>query len=96
MKHFLVAGLLLATLVSVKTYAQQRNHKGFFKKIDTDGDGKFSKAEVNNASKDNKWLSKLKENFAAIDVNKDFFLDKDQLKAYRKSQGPRKKTEGNN
>ena len=97
-KHFFVAGLLMATLVSVKTYAQQpqqRNHEGFFKKIDTDGDGKFSKAEVDAASKDNKRLSKLKENFAAIDTNKDSFLDKDELKAYRKSQGPRKKPEGN-
>ena len=99
MKHFLVAGLLMATLVSVKYYTkqqtQQRNREGFFKKIDTDGDGKFSKAEIDAASKDNKRLSKLKENFAAIDTNKDSFIDKDELKAYRKSQGPRKKPEGN-
>ncbi|MGF6929569.1 Ca2+-binding EF-hand superfamily protein [Chitinophaga sp. W2I13] len=98
MKFFFVAGLLMATLASVKTYAQQpqqQDREGFFKKIDTDGDGKLSKAEVDSAAKDNKRLSRLSENFAAIDTNKDSFLDKDELKAYRKSQGPRKKEEGN-
>ncbi len=101
MKHFLVAGLLMTTLVSVKSYAQQpqqpqqHDREGFFKKIDTDGDGKLSKAEVDAAAKDNKRLSKLSENFTAIDTNKDSFLDKDELKAYRKSQGPRKKEDGN-
>ncbi|HEY8954993.1 hypothetical protein [Chitinophaga sp.] len=98
MKHFLVAGLLMTTLVSVKTYAQQpqqHDREGFFKKIDTDGDGKLSKAEVDAAAKDNKRLSKLSENFTAIDTNKDTYLDKDELKAYRKSQGPRKKEDGN-
>jgi Ca2+-binding EF-hand superfamily protein len=98
MKHFLVAGLLMTTLASVKTYAQQpqqHDREEFFKKIDTDGDGKLSKTEVDTAAKDNKRLSKLSENFAAIDTNKDSFIDKDELKAYRKSQGPRKKEDGN-
>lgn len=101
-KHFLVAGLLMASLVSAKTYAQQpqqpqqqHDREGFFKKLDTDGDGKLSKAEVDAAaSKDEKRLSKLKENFDAIDTNKDTFLDKDELKAYRKKQGPPRKEGG--
>ncbi|MBS0028350.1 EF-hand domain-containing protein [Chitinophaga sp. 22321] len=100
-KHLLAAGLLVATLASVKTYAQQpqqqqpqQDREGFFKKIDTDGDGKLSKTEVDVASKDNKRLAKLKDNFDAIDTNKDTFIDKDELKAYRKSQGPRKKEDG--
>lgn len=100
MKHFLVASLLVAA-VSVKTYAQQpqqpqqqHDREGFFKKIDTDGDGKLSKAEVDAAAKDDKRVTKLKENFDAIDTNKDAFLDKDELKAYRQKNGPRKKEDG--
>ncbi|SEW51834.1 EF-hand domain-containing protein [Chitinophaga arvensicola] len=103
-KHFLVAGLLMATLVSVKTYAQQpqqqqpqqqHDREGFFKKLDTDGDGKLSKAEVDAAvAGGDKRLSKLKENFDAIDSNKDTFIDKDELKAYRKKQGAGKKEGG--
>jgi len=104
MKHFLVAGLLIATtLVSAKTFAQEQqpqqpkhDREGFFKKIDTDGDGKLSKAEVDAAASkdDNKGLAKLKENFDTIDANKDGFLDKDELKAYRQKQGPRQKGGG--
>lgn len=98
MKHILVAGLLMTALVSTKTYAQQpqqqHDHEGFFKKIDTDGDGKLSKAEVDAAAKDDKRVAKLKENFDAIDTNKDSFLDKEELQAYRKKQGPRKKEDG--
>jgi Ca2+-binding EF-hand superfamily protein len=100
MKHFLVAGLLVA-FVSAKTYAQQpqqpqqqHDREGFFKKIDTDGDGKLSKAEVDAAAKDDKRITKLKENFDAIDTNKDSFLGKEELQAYRKKQGPRKKEDG--
>lgn len=103
MKHFLAAGLLIATtLVSAKTFAQdqqpqqpKQNHEGFFKKVDTDGDGKLSKAEVDAAASkdDNKGLAKLKENFDAIDANKDGFIDKDELKAYRQKQ-PRQKGGG--
>ena len=96
-KHFFVAGMLMATMVTVKTYAQeapqqapqqqqQKDREGFFKKIDKDGDSKLSKAEVEAAAKENKRMTKLNENFAAIDTNKDGFLDKDELKAYRKSQ----------
>ena len=91
----------MATLASVKTYAQQpqqqqpqHDREGFFKKIDTDGDGKLSKTEVDAAAKDNQKLSRLKDNFDAIDANKDSFIDKEELKAYRKSQGPRKKEDG--
>ncbi|NSL85299.1 EF-hand domain-containing protein [Chitinophaga solisilvae] len=100
MKHFLVAGMLAAALISVKTYAQEQpqqqrpkhDREGFFKKIDTDGDGKLSKAEVDTAAdKDGKGFTRLKEKFGAIDSNKDGFIDKEELKAFRKSQGPRSK-----
>ncbi|RAJ82275.1 EF hand domain-containing protein [Chitinophaga dinghuensis] len=101
MKHFFAASMLMATMVTVKTYAQeapqqpqqhqqQGDREAFFKKIDKDGDGKLSKAEVEAASKDDKRLAKLNENFDSIDTNKDGFIDKDELKAFRKSQRPQK------
>ncbi|MFB6457156.1 hypothetical protein ACE38W_17930 [Chitinophaga sp. Hz27] len=97
MKHFFAAGILMMTMVTAKTYAQQPqqqepqqhqpgDREGFFKKIDKDGDGKLSKAEVEAASKENKRLEKLNENFATIDTNKDGFIDKAELKAFRQSQ----------
>ncbi len=103
MKHFFAASMLMATMVTVKTYAQeapqqpqqhqQGDREAFFKKIDKDGDGKLSKAEVEAASKDDKRLAKLNENFDTIDSNKDGFIDKDELKAFRKSQ-PHPKKDG--
>ncbi|MES2487885.1 MAG: EF-hand domain-containing protein [Bacteroidota bacterium] len=50
-------------------------------KVDTDSDGKISKDEADKAPK-----GKLKENFAAIDTNKDNYLDKEEIKAYRKEK----------
>ncbi|WP_291911835.1 hypothetical protein [Chitinophaga sp. CB10] len=106
MKQLFVAGLLMgATFFTVETYAQQPQQpqqdrrEGFFKKIDTDNDGKLSKAEVDAAAKEDKRTSRLSENFAAIDANKDGFLTKEELQAYRKANppqgGPRQKEGGN-
>jgi len=50
-------------------------------KTDADGDGKISKDEADKAPK-----GKLKENFATIDTNKDNYLDKEEMKAFRKKQ----------
>ncbi|MBV7530177.1 hypothetical protein [Chitinophaga sp. sic0106] len=109
MKQLFVAGLLMgATFFTVETYAQQPqqpqqekprgDREGFFKKIDTDNDGKLSKAEVEAAAKEDKRTSRLSENFAAIDADKDGFLTKEELQAYRKANppqgGPRQKDGG--
>lgn len=57
-----------------------------FNKIDTDKDGKISKAEADAAPKD-----KFSQNFAVIDKNQDNYLDKEELKAYRKEKKAEKK-----
>ena len=54
---------------------------GFMKRLDTDGDGKISKAEA---------LAAAAARFDAADANKDGFLTPDEMKAARKShhRGP--------
>lgn len=55
-----------------------KKDKDNFKEMDKDHDGKLSKAEVD--ASDRKHLQK---NFTAIDTNKDMYVTKDELKAYR-------------
>jgi Ca2+-binding EF-hand superfamily protein len=81
-------GLLVIMLISMFTTAQsfaqeqqdgnKPKRENIFAKLDTDADGKLSKAEADKAEK-----GKLTENFTAIDANKDGFIDKPELKAYR-------------
>jgi Ca2+-binding EF-hand superfamily protein len=63
----------------------QRDPQEAFDKLDADKDGKLSLAEVEKAQR-----GKLKENFSIIDANKDNFLDKEELIAYRKTQKAKK------
>ncbi|MGQ2983673.1 EF-hand domain-containing protein [Flavobacterium sp.] len=91
---FLGLMMLAALFTTAGAVAQEkekvREGKGngeMFAKLDTDNDGKISLAEADKAPK-----GKLKENFAAIDTNKDSYLDKDELKAYREQK--RKERQG--
>ncbi|QHS59769.1 EF-hand domain-containing protein [Chitinophaga agri] len=89
-RRFFAAAILVTAFTTVKTYAQERpadrqhkpKHEGLFQKLDTDGDGKISKAEADKMEK-----GKLKEKFGEIDTNSDSFIDKEELKAYRKKNG---------
>ncbi|MFP9097516.1 hypothetical protein ACLI09_00550 [Flavobacterium sp. RHBU_24] len=90
----MVLGAILATTGSYAQEAQQlqerkkgqRDPQEMFNKLDADKDGKLSLTEVEQAKK-----GKLKENFASIDTNKDSFLDKEELIAYRKEQKAKRK-----
>ncbi len=59
---------------------QQGQKVDMFDRTDADKDGKISKAEADNSK------SKLKDKFADIDTNKDNFIDKDEMKAYRQNK----------
>jgi len=79
--------LMLGGIFTTGAVAQERvsqtkpSGEKMIAKIDTDGDGKISKDEADKAPK-----GKLKENFATIDTNKDSYLDKEEIKAYRKEK----------
>lgn len=89
-RRFFAAAILVTAFTTVKTYAQEQStnpqakpkHEGLFQKLDTDGDGKISKAEADKQEK-----GKLKEKFSEIDTNSDSYLDKEELKAYWKKNG---------
>ncbi|MFL9845163.1 EF-hand domain-containing protein [Flavobacterium rhizosphaerae] len=66
---------------------QKRTPEKMFEKLDADGDGKISMAEAEKAPK-----GRLKENFATIDTNKDTYLDKEELKTYRKERMAKRKS----
>ncbi len=85
---FLGMMMLTALFTTAGATAQEKGkkHDGkgkgeMFAKLDTDSDGKISMAEAEKAPK-----GKLAENFTAIDTNKDSFLDKEELKAYREQK----------
>ena len=91
-KKWMMVIMLVSMFTTVATSAQgkqdrQGQHPAkMFASLDTDADGKLSQAEVDKAQK-----GKLKENFTAIDTNKDSFLDKAELKAYREKRRAEKK-----
>ena len=86
---FLMVAMLVGMFTTVQSFAQEvKEAKGekpkrenMFTKLDTDADGKLSQAEIEKSDK-----KFLKENFAVIDTNKDNFIDKDELKAYRETR----------
>ena len=83
-KKWLMVIMLVSMFTTVQSFAQEKvkgdkpNGEKMFAALDTDADGKLSEAEVDKAQR-----GKLKENFVAIDTNKDKFIDKDELTAYR-------------
>lgn len=85
LKVIALGAILTTTGAFAQDQPQQKNARGgaqeMFNKLDADKDGKLSLAEVENAKR-----GKLKENFTVIDTNKDNFLDKEELLAYRKAQ----------
>ena len=85
MKSKVVMLLMAVGLFTTGAMAQEKPKKGdkagMLEKLDTDKDGKLSKAEVDASDK-----GSLKEKFAVIDTNKDLYLDKEELKAYRKEK----------
>jgi Ca2+-binding EF-hand superfamily protein len=98
MKKFFIAALLVTAFTSAKTYAQQQepqkpkhDHEGIFKKLDTDNDGKISKTE---AEKQEQGRFKLIDKFTEIDTNKDSFIDKEELKAFRKTMKEKRQSGG--
>jgi len=65
----------------LKAFFAAKHHGGMFKKLDTDGDGRISKAEAQNAPK-------LAAQFDQLDVNGDGFLTREELRAaHRPPQG---------
>lgn len=85
MNRKVVMMLMLAGLFTTGAFAQEKEKKGdkesLLEKLDTNKDGKLSRAEVDASDK-----SKLKDKFAEVDTNKDSFLDKAELKAYKKEK----------
>lgn len=86
MKKNILIAILAVGLFSFSANAQndatamhKMNAKEKFKKLDTDKDGRLSKAEVEKAGKP-KFVAK----FSAIDANKDGYLTVQELKTYRK------------
>lgn len=93
LKRSLLAGMLMVAMATVSANAQdgapkpKKNPQEMFKKLDANADGKLSKQEVESV-KDGK--SKLAQNFAVIDTNKDGFLEPAELKEFRKKNKPNK------
>jgi len=67
-------------VVSNKTLTTEKkpSEEKLTTKLDADNDGKISREEADKSPR-----SKIKANFATIDTNKDTYIDKEELKAYR-------------
>lgn len=66
---------------AVKGEKLKKEAKHKIEDLDTDKDGKISKDEAGK-----KPDGKLNKNFTAIDKNKDNYLDKDEMKAYKEEK----------
>lgn len=84
---FAVAGANAQT--TAPTAQKPKKDKDNFKEMDKDNDGKLSKAEVD--AGDRKHLQK---NFTTIDTNKDMFITKDEIKAYKAAHKDEKENNG--
>jgi Ca2+-binding EF-hand superfamily protein len=73
-------GFITAEEVKV---ARAKTASVMFKRIDTDNDGRISKAEADSKA------PRLAKNFAAVDTNKDGFVSTDELTAARKKMAER-------
>ncbi|MXN92646.1 hypothetical protein GR160_15565 [Flavobacterium sp. Sd200] len=92
-KKWLMVFMLAGIFTTAQSFAQEgkqerprQDPEQMFKALDTDADGKLSEAEVEKAQR-----GRLKENFAEIDTNKDKFIDKDELKAFREKRRSERK-----
>lgn len=85
-KKTIVASALTLLLGVSVSYAQQTgekqnpDHQSMFERLDTDKDGKISKAEADKAEK-----GRLKDNFSKIDTNGDSFITKEEMKIFRQN-----------
>lgn len=75
-------------ITSDELRAFHQKHRGqraaaFFKKVDTDGDGRISRAEAQAGA------PRLAEHFDDIDANKDGFITMDEMKAAHAKRAPR-------
>lgn len=75
---------------------KHRGHGGFGhpERLDTDGDGRLSRAEVDaaKAGRDGR-PNRLAENFAAIDANRDGFVVRSELHAWHQAQRPQREAQ---
>lgn len=74
----------------------RRGHGGFAhpERLDTDGDGRLSRAEVDAAKGGREGRpNKLAEHFAAIDTNRDGFVVRSELHAWHQAQRPQREAE---
>jgi Ca2+-binding EF-hand superfamily protein len=86
-KQWIMVIMLVSIFTTTASFAQDKKETPkpepgkMFNALDTDADGKLSVAEVDKAQR-----GKLKEDFTVIDTNKDSYLDKEELKAYREKR----------
>ncbi|MBW8684543.1 EF-hand domain-containing protein [Chitinophaga rhizophila] len=91
-RRFFTAAIIVTALTTVNTYAQEQTpaaqpkpkHEGIFQKLDTDKDGKISKAE---ADKQEQGKFRLSDRFSEIDANADTYITKEEMMAYWKKKG---------
>jgi len=99
-KQFLMVAMLIGMFTTAQSFAQvaeetkvdgpkgeRPKREDMFTKLDSDADGKLSQAEIEKSDK-----KFLKENFVTIDTNKDNFIDKAELKAYRDNRKAEKQS----
>lgn len=88
MACLVAAGMMAATGAEAQERdGKKHKDKGeMFKQMDTDGDGKISRAEADKGEK-----GKLKEKFAMIDTDNDGFLTKEEMKAFREKKKEERK-----
>lgn len=84
--------MLAGMFTTVQSFAQDKEKRQrpdggkMFETLDTDANGKLSEAEVDKAQK-----GRLKEHFGDVDTNKDKFIDREELKAYREKRKSERK-----
>lgn len=81
---------------SERPQRKHRGHGGFGhpERLDTDGDGRLSRAEVDAAKAGREGRpNRLAEHFAAIDANRDGFVVRSELHAWHQAQRPQREAQ---